>query len=422
MLTAEARIRRLRWRLTALFALTSALALAGLAGFAIYSDSNARRDQLDDRLRLRGTATAKLIVYDDQDRLDIQSLLDIVGTECPQVTMVTVTSDTPAIAYAPPKPCMHAAEADVRRLATTAVAQHSAVSADGHTADGRPVRLFAAPFDGPSGESAAGAVVLAADASGSQAQHQLRLVLIIGSLVLVSVSGLAGHLLSGRAIRPALTSLRQQEEFLADAAHDLRTPAATLRALAATALHEQAGHPQPAARTSALQRTEHLAARMGDLIDGLLTRARLMAGVATPVREPLRLDQLVEAVVEDTDTQGHRVTVVTERAVVVGDVDLLHRAVANLLGNALAHGHAPGVPAEVRLAVTGDGTVTVDDSGPGVPPELAGSLFERHRSGSGSSGLGLSIASWVAHVHGGSLTVATSPTGGARFVLRLATS
>ncbi|MFF2076099.1 sensor histidine kinase [Kitasatospora sp. NPDC058162] len=422
MLTAEARIRRLRWRLTALFALTSALALVGLAGFAIYSDSNARRDQLDDRLRMRGTAAVGLIIYDDQDKLDIESLLDTVGTDCPQLTVVTVTSSTPATAYAPPKPCVHAAEADIRGLATRAVAQHGTVSADGRATDGRPVRLFAAPFDGPGGETVAGAVVLAADASVTKAQKQLRLVLITGSLVLVSVSGLAGHLLSGRAIRPALTSLRQQEEFLADAAHDLRTPAATLRTLAATALHAQAGHPQDAVRTSALQRTEHLAARMGDLIDGLLTRARLMAGVATPVREPLRLDQLVETVVEDTDTDGHRVTVVTERAVVVGDLDLLHRAVANLLGNALAHGHAPGVPADVRLTVTGDGTVTVDDSGPGVPPELAGSLFERHRSGSGSSGLGLSIASWVAHVHGGSLTVATSPTGGARFVLRLATS
>lgn len=62
-----------------------------------------------------------------------------------------------------------------------------------------------------------------------------------------------------------------------------------------------------------------LASRMGDLIDGLLTRARTAAGVSAPDRRPMRLDQLVEAVVEDTETGGHRVTVRTERVVVVAD-------------------------------------------------------------------------------------------------------
>lgn len=94
---------------------------------------------------------------------------------------------------------------------------------------------------------------------------------------------------------------------------------------------------------------------------------------------------------------------------------------ANLLGNALVHGHAPGRRAEVELTVTADGTLTVDDAGPGVPRELADSLFQRFRSGSasGSSGLGLSIASWIAHAHDGTLDATTSPRGGARFTLHL---
>ncbi|MCZ0982216.1 sensor histidine kinase [Streptomyces diastatochromogenes] len=100
----------------------------------------------------------------------------------------------------------------------------------------------------------------------------------------------------------------------------------------------------------------------------------------------------------------------------------MRRAVGNLLDNALAHGHAPGVPADVLLTVGRDGTVTVEDAGPGLPPEVAGALFERFRSGSGSTGLGLSIASWVAHVHGGTLTAGRSAAGGARFVLRLPAS
>ncbi|UKY50894.1 sensor histidine kinase [Streptomyces inhibens] len=80
---------------------------------------------------------------------------------------------------------------------------------------------------------------------------------------------------------------------------------------------------------------------------------------------------------------------------------------------------AEGRPAEVELTVTADGTIAVDDAGPGVPPALAHSLFERFRSGSGSTGLGLSIASSVAQAHGGTLTVETSARGGARFLLKL---
>ncbi|MFE3767934.1 sensor histidine kinase [Streptomyces sp. NPDC059122] len=160
---------------------------------------------------------------------------------------------------------------------------------------------------------------------------------------------------------------------------------------------------------------------MGDLIDGLLTRARLTAGVATLAREPLRLDQLVEAVVDETPTDGHQITVDAEPVVVNADPDLLRRAVTNLFTNALTHGHAAGRPAEIELSVTPDGVLTIDDAGPGVSPDLAHSLFDRFHSGSGSTGLGLSIASWVAQAHGGTLIVTGSPLGGARFTLRLPT-
>ncbi|MFD9691380.1 sensor histidine kinase [Kitasatospora sp. NPDC059088] len=438
MLTAEARIRRLRLRLTALFTLTSAVGLVGLTAFAVHSDTTARSRQLDTELRMLGSTAVTQLGYDEQDQLFVHDLLDTTDTNCPQLTVLERTSGRYTVAHAPRTPCIRATDADIHDLAVRAATTNATVEEERRAQDGRPVRLLVRPFPGPDGETPGGAVVVAASTATDPAQHQLRVLLITGSLVLVSLSAVAGHLLAGRAIRPALATLRLQEQFLADAAHDLRTPAATLRALAATALRETGlretalrepglreparpgdAQPQDTVRTSALQRTERLAARMGDLVDGLLTRARLVAGISAPVREPLRLDQLVEAVVDDTDTGGHRVTVRTEPAVVTADPDLLRRAVANLLGNALAYGHAPGAPADIHLRVTGDGVVTVDDSGPGVPPELAGSLFERFRSGSGSSGLGLSITSWVAHAHDGSLTVGTSPTGGARFTLRL---
>ncbi|MFF2744211.1 sensor histidine kinase [Kitasatospora sp. NPDC058048] len=422
--TAAARARGLRRRLTALFALTSAVGLVGLAAFAVHNDNASRRRQLDAELRLQATQAASVLGYDDDDRLDVTGLDDYVETTCPTLHVLSAADGGPTPVYTPRKACAHATPGDLRAVAGAAIREGSLVLTDARGTDGRPLRLVADPFGGPGGQDTGGAIVVSADLSADRAAHgELTALLAAGCAVLLTLSAVAGHLLSGRAIRPALTALQQQEAFLADAAHDLRTPAASLRLLAETALRDDA------ARVAALERTLNLATRMGDLVDGLLTRARLVAGVGTAVREPLRLDQLVETVVDDIDTDidtdtgtgtgEHRVTVRTEPAVVTGDPDLLRRAVANLLGNALTHGRPPGLPADVRLTVTGDGTVTVDDSGPGVPAELAGSLFERFRSGSGSSGLGLSIASWVAHSHGGSLTVGTSPTGGARFTLRL---
>ncbi|MFE2284552.1 sensor histidine kinase [Streptomyces sp. NPDC059443] len=425
MTGAEARARRLRRRLTALFTLTSAVGLIALAAFAVRTDDGSWRNQLDDTLNLQTSRAIPLLATGENGKLDVQALKDGVETECPLLTVVATTGNKPTVVYQPRQACAWPRTEDVVEAAAAAVKEGDAVVVEARSEEGRDIRLLAEPYTGPDGGKPEGALVAAADMSADQAAHRrLTLLLIGGCAALVALSGAAGHLLSGRAIKPVLTALRQQEEFLADAAHDLRTPAASLRVLAETALRDEAN------RAAALERTVRLATRMGDLIDGLLTRARITAGVSTPDRRPMRLDQLVETVVDDTDTEtgGHRVTVHTEPVVVVADPDLLRRAVANLLGNALVHGHAPGEPAEVELTVTADGTLTVDDAGPGIPPALADSLFQRFRttgsttgstSGSGSSGLGLSIASWVTRANGGTLDATPSPRGGARFTLRL---
>jgi signal transduction histidine kinase len=96
--------------------------------------------------------------------------------------------------------------------------------------------------------------------------------------------------------------------------------------------------------------------------------------------------------------------------------------VGNLVRNALLHGVPPqGGP--TRVIVTVDGaTVSVDDGGPGIPPDARERVvqrFERNTGAVGGSGLGLAIAREVAVAHGGDLTIGTSPLGGARIVLLL---
>lgn len=419
-LTPTARVRRLRRRITALFALTSAVGLVGMAVFAVQSDDRRWRQQLDQTMSQDTSWAIGLLVTDEDDRLDARELAETMGTGCPPLTVLSVARGGGrlfAVEHSPRRPCLTVASADVQAVGAAAVRAGEAVASDRRTTDGRPVRLLGEPFYAPDaveGEGPQGVIVTTAATSDQRADHRRLTWLVAGACaVLVCLSAAVGHLLSGRAIRPALAALRQQEAFLADAAHDLRTPAASLRTLAETALRGETDV------TDVLRRTLRLADGMGGLVDGLLTRARLMSGVETLAREPLRLDQLVEGVVEDTPAAGHRVTVESEDTVVVADPDLVRRAVANLLGNAFTHGHAPGEPADVRVTVSRDGAVTVDDAGPGLPPQVAGALFERFRSGAGSTGLGLSIAAWVAHAHGGSLAAGRGGRGGARFVLRL---
>jgi two-component system OmpR family sensor kinase len=384
-----------------------------MAVIAVRADDATWRSQVDAELKLRASDFSAALGYDEENNLSYPDPKD-GGYDCPPVLLFARTADRVSAVARPDRPCLTVPAEAAQALAAQAARENDLALATATDPHGHQVRMSAQPFAGP-GPGYQNAVVVAADdVSGNLAAHQRLTVLVtVSCAVLVAVSALAGRWLAGRAVRPALVALDQQEAFFADAAHDLRTPVTSLRVLAETGLRGEADS------TEIMRRTLRQSTRMSELVDDLLTRARLMAGAVPLDRDRLRLDQLVEGVVADTPAQGHQVTVAAEPVVVLADAGLLRRAVANLLGNALAHGHAPGQAARIEVTVGADGTVAVDDAGPGIPPEQARSLFERFRSGSGSTGLGLSIAAWVAHAHGGSLTVSPSARGGARFVLRL---
>jgi signal transduction histidine kinase len=163
----------------------------------------------------------------------------------------------------------------------------------------------------------------------------------------------------------------------------------------------------------------------------LLLLARTDVGRVVP-REPVDLAQVV---VEAAGELGpvsteHEISLDVHPAVVEAAHDELHRLVINLLENALRH-TPPGTAINVSTTTTPDGQVelVVEDNGPGVPPELVPTLFERFVRGAGdrggSFGLGLAIVQAVAVSHGGSVTLQRASTNegdehrGARFVVRL---
>jgi signal transduction histidine kinase len=241
-----------------------------------------------------------------------------------------------------------------------------------------------------------------------------------GLIALALLAALARALvLLDRTASEARASEAAMRTFLADASHELRTPVAALQATAERLLREQPARPARDAIEAQLARDS---GRLGHLIDDLLNLARLDAR-ERPHREPVDLADLASAAVAATrtDDPNGRVELITNGPVrITGDRDALLRAVRNLLDNAFAVSDA----VVVAVAQTPNGpTMSVTDNGPGVPADQRERIFEPFvrlpPSPRDGTGLGLAIVRRTIESHGGTVTCDPSPTGGARFTLRL---
>jgi signal transduction histidine kinase len=208
---------------------------------------------------------------------------------------------------------------------------------------------------------------------------------------------------------------RAQQRFTSDAAHELRTPLMALQCEIELAADD------PAAIDPALrERITALLARLSTCTDDLLLLSTLDEG--RPVAQaPVDLAALLRSEVDALPRGRHLTLHVTDLSV-LGDEPLLRRAVANVLANATRHA---ATTVEVGL-VAQDGTVCVhvDDDGPGIDAEARVRVLDRFarldeaRGPGGGAGLGLSIAAAVVERHGGEVSIATSPLGGARVSFR----
>ncbi len=213
--------------------------------------------------------------------------------------------------------------------------------------------------------------------------------------------------------------LARQRRFVADASHELRTPLTSVLAnleLLADSLHGDQGD----AANSALRSSR----RMRRLVADLLLLARTDVGRVV-AHEPCDLAQIVVEAAGELGpvSDAHDIELDVQPAPVEGARDELHRLTINLIENALRH-TPPGSEIRVSTRQAGDrAELVVEDNGPGVPPELAPTLFERFVRGAGdrggSFGLGLAIVRAVAESHGGSVRLETHHPHGARFVVDL---
>jgi len=224
--------------------------------------------------------------------------------------------------------------------------------------------------------------------------------------------------------------VESQSRLLKDVSHELRSPLARLSVALGLAQQKAAPEIEPS-----LQRIELEADRLNQLIQRLLTIARLESGTDGVRKTKLPLRELVDEVARDAEyeTPGRscRVTAnASDEFLVEGDPELLRSAIENVVRNATRY-TAEGTVVEIRLERQtnekgAEVVLRVLDSGPGVPNDDLEKIFQpfyrlddaRNRQ-TGGAGLGLSIAQRAVRLHGGQLRASNRPEGGLEVEIRI---
>ncbi|MDR3417496.1 MAG: ATP-binding protein [Nevskia sp.] len=202
--------------------------------------------------------------------------------------------------------------------------------------------------------------------------------------------------------------LAQRTEMLAGVSHDLRTPLTRMRLALAMLPPTEDLHQDIAEMTADVEEMERM-------IGGYLAFAR---GEGSEQAEPVNLSAVLEDVAAGARRAGAQVAVDVPPVLTLPlRADAVRRAVTNLVDNARRHARHVAVTA---LDQGRSVLVTVDDDGPGIPPERRESVFRPFQSGSaGGTGLGLTIARDIVRAHGGDIDLCESPMGGLRARIRL---
>ncbi|MBV9539314.1 MAG: HAMP domain-containing protein [Acidisphaera sp.] len=203
--------------------------------------------------------------------------------------------------------------------------------------------------------------------------------------------------------------LQQRTEMLAGVSHDLRTPLTRLRLALAMLPQDGPLRQDIAEMTADVDEMERM-------VGGYLAFAR---GEGAEQAQLTNLATVLEDVVASARRTGTDVTLdVPGQLLLLLRPDAARRAIMNLVDN--ARRHARRVALAARQAGERSVQVTVDDDGPGIPPERRESVFRPFASGaSGGTGLGLTIARDIVRAHGGEIVLEDSPLGGLRARIRL---
>ena len=426
-MTQTASLSRLRRRLTTWYALTflGVLALLGVAVFAAITKQFDR--ELDASLavdagELARVMTARAVAGEGAPSYDPVRDLRIPGRE-----LFVLDSSGRVVAGG----ATTGVPVWIEELAVQAW-RHNAPSVAQHRMDERILRAHAEPIRSA---HAAGVVVAIADEVELEDRYTLLIAGFAGaSLVALVLVAVGGWIIARQAAEPIERAIDNMRRFMADAAHELRTPVTAIRSRAEVTAQRSRS---PEEYVRALSAIEAESARLGRIVEDLLTLARADARERPIEMRRLFLDDVAldaaEAARPMADKKGVQVEVGEfEEAAVLGDAGLLRQLVMILLDNAIKFTPPAGrVRVDVRHAGP-DASVIVSDTGVGIAQDQLPHIFERFYRGDPSRtretggdadgqapgvGLGLSIARWIVDEHKGSIAVESPPAGGTRIAV-----
>jgi signal transduction histidine kinase len=253
-------------------------------------------------------------------------------------------------------------------------------------------------------------------AAYQQAMRRVALTIVAFDIPLLILVGLASWILARISVAPWLSARAREREFIADAAHELRSPLATISAVAQAS--RNADRPE---MHEALELIAKTSLDASGLISDLLTLARSPSATLL-VREPVDLAAIAYDCVGEFYARASSAGITIETniasAIVNGDARRLRELIRNLLENALHHARS-----KIAISCGANGTcgeLSVSDDGAGVPFASRDRIFERffHDGEATGTGLGLAIARWVAHAHEGTIALSDG-TPGASFTVEI---
>jgi heavy metal sensor kinase len=226
------------------------------------------------------------------------------------------------------------------------------------------------------------------------------------------------------------SSFKEQQRFIADASHELRTPLAVLRGETEVALGKTRSIEEYQQSLSLIQDE---AERLSRIVEDLFILARQPINTRAALnKECVSLNDAVRDCARAAQVlafrKGVRLKLENDSASMAlnGDEDLIKRLILNLLDNAVKYTPAGG---EISLALVrqnGNAEIVVRDTGIGIPAEAQPRIFDRfyrvdkaRARTMGGAGLGLSIAQWIVELHGGAITLSSTPGHGSTFTVVL---
>lgn len=404
---------RLRRRLTAWYVATFAVMLLalGLLLFAVIARQQAR--ELTDSLRAATREIERAAAIREREAVTTGgSAVDAVQ-ELRIPDRALYLFDSAGRVLTPP------AAAPSLRAAALAAAAHGSVDEQLRAPRDRALVLHGESFVTPSGRRYVALAV--ADRVELEDRYASLIVTFAGLAVIAIVLVAAGGwILARAATAPVARSIAHMRRFMADAAHELRTPVAVLRSGAEVALQRDR---TPEAYVAALGRVGREAEQLGKIVDDLLTLARADAGERPVARARVALDDVVLDAVTAAgalaEPRGVRLEVgAADEVAIDADPALVRQLVMILLDNAIKFTPARGTVTVDVEGRDGRALLRVRDTGAGIAASDLPRVFDRFfrgegaRGHAGGAGLGLSIARWIAEAHGARLELASAPGEG----------